>query len=93
MGMSTHVVGIRPADEKWLAMKRVWEACQAAGVPVPDKVRDFFGYQDPREDGVIVEIERTAACKDYERFGAGGFEVDLTKLDPTIKVLRFYNSW
>jgi hypothetical protein len=42
MGMSTHVVGFKPPDEKWRKMKAVWDACEAAGTDPPAAVSKFF---------------------------------------------------
>ena len=32
MGMSTHIVGFRPADEAWNKHKKVWDTCVGAGL-------------------------------------------------------------
>jgi hypothetical protein len=90
--MSTHVVGFRPADEKWEKMKEVWAACDSAGVPVPDNVLDFFDHEHPG-DKPGAEVDVDAAVKDWNSTGCSGFEVDVTKLPPGLKILRFYNSW
>lgn len=97
MGMSTHVVGIRPADGTFAKMANVWNACKAAGVPVPKAVTDFFDGEGPEPGGVRVDVTHdgrgaVSVWKDAED-AREGYEVDLTKLDPTVKVLRFYNSW
>lgn len=36
MSMSTSIQGFKPADSKWLAMKKVWDACEKAGVEAVD---------------------------------------------------------
>ena len=92
MGMSSHTVGFRPADEKWKRMKTIWTACAAAGVPVPKEVELFFDGEPPGDKpGAEVQIE--AAVKKWGDDYRQGFEVDLTKLPPDVKVLRFYNSF
>lgn len=58
MGMSTHVVGIRPPDAKWKQMKAVWDACQVAGVEPPDEVAEFFDHSPPDPSGIEVSLER-----------------------------------
>lgn len=101
MGMSTHVVGFRPADEKWHRMKAVWDACKAAKTEVPKEVVAFFNYEEPDEAGIEVEFERRtgdAPVTEWqdERGGRAGVEVDLEKLRqwrPQITKLRFYNAW
>ena len=93
MGMSTHVVGFKPADEKWRKMKAVYDACVAANVEMPDDVLGFFEVKVPDAAGVEVEIEKHIACKPWKSGYGEGYEVDLKKLPPDVTVLRFYNSW
>lgn len=92
MSMSTHVVGFKPPDDKWKAMKAVYDACVAAGVVVPEDVQNFFGWTPPDEAGVEVD-ERKLPLKEWKDRSRQGFELDVTKLDPDIKIVRFYNSW
>lgn len=89
MSMSTYVAGIIPPDETWQKMKAAWDACTAAGVPVPEAVGEFFGDEPPDESGVVVEIETRPWKGDMEE----GFEVDLAALPPHVKTIRFWNSW
>ena len=93
MGMSTHVVGFRPPDEKFQKMKAVWEACEKAGVRPPREVDDFFKGERPDENGVVVPIERSICVREYKSDSEEGFEVDVTKLPPDVKIVRFYNAW
>jgi len=92
MGMSTYVVGIKPPDEKWMKMKAAWEACRVAKIPVPKEIRDFFNDEEPDEAGVVVTLSKPVV-KEWKDDMREGFEVDVTKLDPDIKIIRFYNSW
>jgi hypothetical protein len=100
VSMSTYVVGIKPADAKREKMLAAWDACIAAGVPAPDGVHEYFGTDDREEldpAGVKVTIGGGYACaggvSPYSADMEDGFEVDLRKLDPDIKILRFYNSY
>lgn len=95
MGMSTHVVGIKPSDAKWKRMKEAYDACEAAGVVPPAAVLDFFGVEEPDEKGVVVELEETDCVQEYhdDRGTSAGFEVDVTKLPDDVKIVRFFNSW
>lgn len=91
MGMSTHVVGFRPADDLWHKMESAYRACEKAGVPIPPEVSRFFDYDGPGDrPGKEVSIE--GAVKEYSNDYSLGFEVDLTKLPKDVTVLRFYNS-
>jgi hypothetical protein len=93
MGMSTNVIGIRPADETFLKMKSVWDACTDLGVSIPAEVSTFFNGERPDDLGVVVEIKHTTAVKNWHDSSREGFEVDITKLPAGVKVVRFYNSW
>lgn len=93
MGMTTHIVGFRPPDEKWKQMKSVWDACKEAGVPVPTKVVDFFAGLVPDPTGVEVDICKDYAVSEYENGSRSGIEVDITKLPQDVKIIRFWNSW
>lgn len=93
MSMSTHVVGIRPADEKWKKMKAAYDACMAAKVAVPKDVEEFFDYEPPDTLGVRIEIEKLPCTSKYRDDMRDGFEVDIKKLPPDVTVIRFYNSY
>lgn len=105
MGMSTHVKGIRdlshPNMQKHL---KVVEACIDAGVPVPEDTKKFFGPTDEDPDNLapgnfdsfLCEIESTdlgEAARDWKNEYEEGIEVEVAKLPPEVKVIRFYNSW
>jgi hypothetical protein len=94
MGMSTHVIGFRPPDSRWQAMKTVWDACWAAGVPVPEEVEDFFDGTEPDAHGVEVSLETVGAIKEWgDKRGRAGYELDVSKLPKGVTVVRFFNSW
>lgn len=101
MGMSTRVIGIKPPDDQWRKMKAAYDACEAAGISPPGEVEAFFGGERPDEKGVVVELQRYEqgkkvyhpCCQPWDGEESSGFEIDITKLPPDVKVLRFYNSW
>lgn len=98
MGMSYHVLAIKPADEKYMKMKAAWDACEAAGIPVPEEVERFFGGEKPDESGMTVSLgsqygklhESVEKWTDDMR---EGFQVDITKLPPGVRFVRFYCSY
>ena len=94
MGMSSSLVGVRPPDAKWLAMKAAYEACEKAGVALPKEVEDFFNGEPPDPSGVVVMLQHSGAVREYAPHDAAeGYEVDLTKLPKDVTLLRFWNSW
>jgi len=95
MSMSTHVVGIKPPDEKWQKMKAVWDACREAGVEVPDDVNCFFECETPDDKGVLVDLadNYSPVATKWSNISSGGYEIKLEDLPADIKIIRFYNSW
>lgn len=93
MGMSTHLLGFKPPNEKWKKMKAIYDACHAADMDVPKEVDNFFGFDTPDDAGVEVDIEEHDCCQEYNEDGSEGFEIDVSKLPKDVTILRFYNSW
>ena len=93
MGMSTHVVGIKPPDKVWKTMKDAYDACVLAKVEVPEEILEFFNHEKPDDAGVIVEIDDTEAVSEYNEDGVDGFNVDIKKLPRDVTIIRFYNSY
>jgi hypothetical protein len=91
MSMSTHVVGFRPADEKWKTMKAIWDACEDAGVQIPKEVEKFFGYETPDDSGMDVDLGN--ALTEWSDESREGYELDVTKIPKDLTIIRFYNSW
>ena len=96
MGMSTSVAGIVPADAQFNKMKEIWEMCESTGVSIPQEVLDFFDDERPDPAGVVVYLSDNtseSAVQEYNDDMSSGFEVDISKLDPKFKIIRFVNSW
>lgn len=91
MGMSTHVVGIKPPDEKWRRMKAVYDACVAGGVMVPQEVWTYFNDEPPDEAGVTVNLDK--CTREYKHEMSAGYEIDMSKVPADVRLIRFYNSW
>lgn len=99
MSMSSYVEAIRPPDEKWKAMKAVYEACKTAGTSVPAEVTAFFNGEPPDDLGVVVKHisdftdPLPAWVTKVSREMESGFEVDVTKLPKDVTVVRVVNSY
>lgn len=92
MGMSSHVIGIRPPDATWNKMKAVYDACIAAKVKIPEEVSDYLGDGDRLDPkGVVVSL--TSCTTTYSAEFHEGFEVDLRKIPAGVTIIRFYNSY
>jgi hypothetical protein len=92
VSMSTHVFGIKPADEKWKKMKDAWEACIKALVPVPKEVLEYFNGERPDAKGVVVNLSEKAVSE-IDGDSSSGLEVNLDKVPDDVRIIRFVNSW
>lgn len=94
MSMSTHIVGIKPADEKWKQMKTIYDACEKAGIEIPDEVYYFFNEESPDPSGVKVYRDVLGgAVQKYSGDAESGYEVHIDRLPKDVKIIRFTNSW
>lgn len=90
MGMSVFVYAIKPADEKHEQMRAVWEACKKAKVAPPADVYKFFNGEAPDPRGVVMRLPETGGAVHIYSTDSGEdrFDIDLTKLDKDVKVVR-----
>lgn len=99
MSMSTHLVGIKPPDDKWKAMKAVYDACVKARITTPVEVGAFFNGEVPEERGVVIELANSYdkpyhdAVEKFSTDGENGFVVNVGLLPKDVKFLKFYNSY
>lgn len=88
-----YIKGIVPADDQYFKMKTAYEACEAAGLDIPSEIQAFFGYETPEAEGQVIDLELHESLSNYDAEEREGFDVDLSKLPPHLKVLRFYIRW
>ena len=94
MGMSTHVIGFKPPDAKWKKMKEARDACEEAGIDIPDDIDDFFDGEPPDDNGVEIWLEKEECCSEWDDGDMrAGFEIDVDKLPKDVKIIRVYNSY
>jgi len=92
MGMSTRVHGLVPPDAKYLAKLDAYLACERAGVSIPVELMDFFEGR-PNADGMAISIKDAVSEFSDSNTATDGWIVDLSKLDPKVKKIRFVNSY
>jgi hypothetical protein len=92
MGMSTHAVGYRPADDRWKEMKAAWDACIKARIEPPDQVIDFFDGEYPG-DRPGQEVDLGDSVREFSDFSKNGYEIDVRSLPPDVYWIRVYNAW
>lgn len=83
------IIGFKPSDEKWKAMKFVWDACKKAGVEIPDEVYKFFEGKEP--DNLGVETDIGYAVKRHKHVSTIQYDVYIDKLPKDVKVIRIRN--
>ncbi len=89
MSGTMHVCGFVPPDAIWKKMKVAYEACIAAGVSVPQQVEKFFGGVPPNDLGLEITIPHYA----YREGMNEGYQVEIAKLPPEVKCIRFWMSY
>ncbi len=57
MSVSYHVCAIKPADEKFMRMKRIYDECEALEIDPPKEVETFFDGYSPDKNGVRVYLD------------------------------------
>lgn len=92
MGMSTHVVGFKPVDEKWIKFKAIWDSCLESNVVVPTEVKEYFDDEHPG-DSPGMEVDIFESYKEYTEDMIEGYEIDLSKLPDGVQFIRVYNSY
>lgn len=89
--MEMHVIGIIPNDDKFRTMEEIWNLCNENGIRLPTEVDDFFNLQAPCDDGVEICIDSATETYCSSNFDIEGFDIDISKLPPDVKIIRFYN--
>src|SRR5678815_619900 len=101
MSMSMHCVAVKPPDEDYQRRAAAYMACDKAGIPIPKELDDFFGGEGPDPIGTTQHLghgdsastHMHPSCAKYTADMESGFEVDITKLPPGTRFVRFYCSW
>lgn len=100
MSMYTYFELGKPVDKKYEAYKKVWEACEAAGIEVPIEVYEYFDYETPDGKGIWTQVKEDSDgnfdCEAISFDGKDGQDawiVDIRKLPEDVKLLKFVNSY
>lgn len=72
--------------EDYTKKKIAYEACVAAGVPIPDALSAYFLHQPPSDDGFEIDLGKIGVEEHAE--DAYCMIVDLTKIPEDITRLR-----
>ncbi len=99
MSMSFHVKGVRDLDGKFAKVIAVKVACDAAGLAYPVELKDYckapnstYSLASESVEHITREMEEmdvSQAVIESKEDGSDFFEVDLSKLSPEVKKIRF----
>jgi hypothetical protein len=89
MSTSYCVYGITEPDDTWKKMQAVLTACYEAGIQAPDAVMEYFGDSDPEADGMTVNVSDAEYVTEHNEDCENGFIVDVSKLPPQFKKIKF----
>ncbi|PWU07237.1 MAG: hypothetical protein C5B43_00655 [Verrucomicrobia bacterium] len=93
MGMCSYVVGIKTRDEKFNAMKSIWNQCIFYKIPIPKEVEEYFNDMTPDPNGVVVYIPHKDWADPDPNNPRNGIEINVSDIPEDVKVIRFINSW
>lgn len=99
MSMSTHITGVRDLDGKFAKMAAIKTACEAAGVQYPLELNEYFGnfpgesIEYLKREMEEIDLGRGGAVAHRQEDATDIFELDLSKLPPEVKKIRFKNSY
>ncbi len=93
MGMSTSIVLLRDKkDLQYQKNLKVLISCQEADIDPPKEVDDYFGG-DGVDNDPDFPLEIEFKPREWSDEMAEGVEIDVDKLPPGVKTIRFCNSW
>lgn len=83
------VIGIRPPDEEYKKKLAAYRACEEADVEVPRKLQEFFGYKEPNDLGVEINLTGDKCINGLKEEYVDGCLVHLELLPHGIKLIKF----
>jgi hypothetical protein len=96
---SIYCYAIKPADAEYQKKRAAYEACKAAGIPIPLELEEFFnGAPDPTGTQVCLGASYNSkandpCCKPWKSEMEDGFEVDIRALPAGTRYVRFVCSY
>lgn len=90
MSMSTHVMGLRDAnDPHHVKMVAALEACLAVPLPLPAPLLEYFDGTSNPDAALKVEVPFKKSNTDSQNH----YDVVVSEIPAHVKVIRFTNSW
>jgi hypothetical protein len=92
MGVMEVIEGISKKDmDKVEQMLEVKDACEVAGVPVPKEVEDYLEIEHEVVGKLRPGIDKGVVSIDEDSMSI--IEIDLSKIDRKIDIIRITKSW
>ena len=93
MGMSTYVYGIKAPSARHKTMAQIRDACKALGIDEPLEVERYFENQYGTDaSGERMDLPADSYA-DWSAEMQNGYQVEVAKLPPEVKYVRFVNSY
>lgn len=93
MSTYSYVMVGKDVDEKFKKYSAVYEACEAAGLPAPKEVSEFFAELENKGEYDEKVIWQDFNAEEGGDDGRTFLTVDLTKLPDGVRYVRFINSY
>ena len=95
MGMSTHVVGYRSAnDPEYAKHAKVLRACIEADIKLlPKETAEYFNSEYPEEYLFEEALEVKIPMTEYSGDMVEGYEIKVSEITSGVETIRFYNSY
>ena len=89
MGISYTVEGLIKPDKKHLAKCKAYYACVEANVDVPEELHEYFEDEYPNDKGLSKDLNATESVTQDNDDSSYWYDVDLSKIDKNIHIIRF----
>lgn len=95
MGMSTHVIGFIPDDDKTYKMHaKVLLACLEASInELPKETAEYFGSKYPDRTLFEQKLQVDIPVNKWQHEDSVGYELEVNKIPSGVAKIRFYNSY
>lgn len=91
MGMDISIKGVKAPTPEFNKKLAAYQAMEAAELPIPAELEEYFGEDGPDEDGVIVDIDD--ATEGDLMYEDGEVLIDLSKLPEGVTHIKVIASY
>lgn len=89
MGRELRINYYKDKTEKWYKMKTAWDACNEAGIDVPDEVSEYFDHEYPENETCGESINVSEKCiQEIDNDNASGYLIILKELPKDARYIK-----